>query len=102
MDFIFEILIEIIMTPIIEGYAFADSTSLKTLIIPSTVGKIYNAFCCDCTSLTSFCFEGTIDQWNSIEKNSIWHAYTNDYTIYCTDGEITKDGTITYYEKALN
>lgn len=49
-----------------------------------------------CDSLTSITFEGTVDQWNAIEKGTDLNVTTPDYTIYCTDGQIAKDGTVTY------
>ena len=53
------------------------------------------------TSLISFIFDGTIEQWMNLSKGIDWDNGTDDYTIYCTDGEITKDGTVTYYEVGL-
>ena len=38
----------------------------------------------------------TLEQWNAIEKGVDWDLDTADYTIYCTDGQIAKDGTVTY------
>ena len=29
-------------------------------------------------------------EWNAIKKDSSWDSSTGNYTIYCTDGEITK------------
>ena len=51
-------------------------------------------------SLTGIRFDGTVEQWNAIEKDSYWNYCTEGYTIYCTDGEIAQDGTVTYYEVA--
>ena len=42
-------------------------------------------------------FDGTIEEWTAIGKGGQWNDYTGDYIIYCTDGEIAKDGTVTYY-----
>lgn len=42
-------------------------------------------------------FKGTVEQWNSIKKYAAWPATTINYPVYCTDGEIAKDGTVTYY-----
>ena len=81
----------------IGGYAFDSCTSLTSVTIGDSVTSIdYSAFS-NCTALTSVTFEGTLEQWNAIEKDSTWDLYTGSYTIYCSDGEISKDGTITYY-----
>jgi hypothetical protein len=50
-----------------------------------------------CSSLTSITYTGTISQWNAITFGSSWNYATNNYTIHCTDGDIAKDGTITYH-----
>ena len=44
----------------------------------------------DCYSLTNIYFNGTMEQWNMIEKGISWDANTGKYTIHCTNGDITK------------
>jgi len=44
-----------------------------------------------CSRLTSISFNGTMAQWNAIEKNDYWNVDTGNYTIHCTDGDIAKD-----------
>lgn len=78
---------------------FGWCSLLRDVTIESCVTSIdYQAFYL-CTSLQYINFKGTVEQWNTIEKGSDWNDNTDIYTIYCTDGEITKEGTITYYEK---
>ena len=43
-----------------------------------------------CIGLTSINFGGTKAQWNAISKGSMWNSDTGNYTIYCTDGTISK------------
>lgn len=76
--------------------AFADCTSLTCVIIPNSVTSIGGFAFYGCSSLTDIHFEGTIDQWNAISKDNAWNAQTGDYTIHCTNGTITKYGTVTY------
>ena len=77
-------------------YAFCDCTSLTSVTMSDSVKKIdYRGFS-GCSVLTNIKFDGTIAQWNSIDKGTIWSADTGYYTIYCTDGSIEKNGTITY------
>ncbi len=90
----------------IGDYAFAG-TGIKGITIPDSVDSIgYSVFYFSHTDLhntvTSIIYEGTIEQWEKISKNSYWDEtyQIKEYTIYCTDGEISADGTITYYEKA--
>jgi hypothetical protein len=49
-----------------------------------------------CTSLTSISYTGTVEQCKSLSEGTSWDESTHDYTIYCTDGTIAKDGTVTY------
>ena len=77
--------------------AFAYCESLASIYIPSSVTSIGNYAFGYCTSLVSIDFEGTVEQWNAISKDNYCDSNTGSYTIYCTDGEIAKDGTVTYY-----
>ena len=47
----------------------------------------------NCSSLTSINFEGTKAQWNAISKGSGWNYNTGSYTVYCTDGTISKSNS---------
>ena len=72
-------------------------SGLTSITISDSVTTIeYNAFA-NCTGLTSIAYTGTVAQWNAITLSSNWITNTGDYTIHCTDGDIAKDGTITYY-----
>ena len=44
----------------------------------------------DCTELTDIYFNGTIEEWNAIPKDSEWDLGTNEYTVHCIDGNINK------------
>ena len=70
--------------------AFMECTSLSQIRIPNSVTSIGMIAFAGCTSLTSINYEGTIEQWNAIEKGTNWDSPTGDYTIYCTDGTIHK------------
>ncbi len=49
----------------------------------------------NCSSLTSINFEGSTDEWKAIEKGNKWDYSTGYYTVYCTDGTVAKNGTVT-------
>lgn len=41
-----------------------------------------------CTDLTSVNFDGTVEEWNNIEKTDDWDDYAGEYTVHCKDGDI--------------
>ena len=75
--------------------AFANCYSLTSIAIPNSVNKIGSYAFDNCSTLSSIIFKGTTKRWNEIEQS--YYGSTGYYTIYCTDGEIAKDGTITKY-----
>ena len=83
----------------LDRQAFSSCTTLKTITLPSSLTSIgWHAFV-GCSSLTSINFEGTVQQWNAIKKDNSangWDHLSDNYIIYCTDGQIAKDGTVTY------
>ena len=81
----------------IGSYAFEYCSSLTSITIPNSVTSIGEYAFDGCSSLINITFEGAVEQWNAIAKESNWNSSTGSYTIYCTDGEITNDGTVTYY-----
>ncbi len=73
----------------IGNYAFYDCTSLENIKISSNVTYIGEAVFDNCSSFALVYFDGTKEQWNSIEKGDGWDSYTG-YTVKCSDGEIKK------------
>jgi hypothetical protein len=80
----------------ISGVMLYACDNLQSVTIPQNVTNIdYSAFQY-CKKLQSIEYNGTIEQWNAITKHATWADNTGTYTIYCTNGSIAKDGTITY------
>ena len=79
----------------IDSYAFYSCSQFTSVIIPVSVTTIDDYAFYKCSNLTKIIFEGTIEQWNAINNGSNWNYLTSNYTIYCTDGTIAKDGTVT-------
>ncbi len=74
----------------IGARAFVSCISLTNVTIGNSVTSIgYEAFYY-CTSLKNIYYQGTMDEWNEINKEDYWDKNTGDYTICCTDGEIAK------------
>ena len=75
---------------IIGNNTFYNCKNMTSVTIPDGVTKIENYAFCFCSSLTEIHYDGTIEEWNAIEKGDIWDQFSGSYTIYCTDGEIKK------------
>ena len=75
--------------------AFRGCYSLTSIEIPNGVTSIGDDAFYGCDSLTSITYNGTVSEWNAISKDEHWDS-TADYIVYCTDGTVAKDGTITY------
>ncbi len=74
----------------IDMSTFSGCTALTSITIPNSVTRIgYGAFY-GCAGLTNITFNGTIAQWNAISKGTNWNSGTGNYTIHCTDGDISK------------
>ena len=75
----------------IGDQAFWYCSNLKSITIPHSVGRIDSisgiAFT-GCTSLSSIYFDGTMDEWNSMAKNTGWNICSNKVTVFCIDGNI--------------
>ena len=79
----------------INNYAFSGCRSLTSIDIPDSVTSIGSSAFEGCTNLTRINYNATVAQWQAIEKGSNWVYQTGDYTVYCTNGKIAKDGTVT-------
>jgi hypothetical protein len=81
----------------LENNVFAGCTNLTSVTIPDSVTDIEAGAFYACSSLVDIYFEGTIEQWNDIrlDERNLWYrdwdGYTGEYTIHCTDGDISKE-----------
>ena len=74
----------------IGSEAFWYCRGLTSVTIGNSVTSIGDYAFIYCTWLTSINFKGTKAQWNAIVKGYNWNYNTGSYTIYCTDGTISK------------
>jgi len=73
---------------------------VKRITIPNSVTSIDSKAFDWFMSLERINFDGTIEQWKAIKKYDNWNINTGNYTVYCTDGTIAKDGKVTCREHA--
>ena len=78
-----------------QGYeiyteAFYKCTGLTSVTIPDSVTSIGGYAFADCTGLTIIDFKGTKAQWEAIKKGNAWCGYICYFTVYCTDGTLSK------------
>ena len=74
----------------IRSEAFQDCGKLKSVTIPNSVTRIWVGTFEGCHSLKSIYYGGTMSQWQAINKEEGWDSGRYGYTVYCTDGKITK------------
>ena len=69
--------------------AFSGCNGLTSVTIGNGVTSIGEDAFYNCTGLTNIKFNGTIAQWNAIEKGSNWkYNVPSACKVICTDGEI--------------
>ncbi len=73
--------------------AFSGCAGLTNITIPDSVAHNGNYAFYNCSNLTRIILEGTMEQWNAIEKGNDWNYNTGSYTVYCTDGRISKSNS---------
>ena len=72
----------------IRQHAFYNCTGITELIVPSTVTLIEN-YAFAYIKIETIVFNGTMEQWNSISKQTNWNNNSSITQIICTDGTIT-------------
>lgn len=77
------------------GDSAFNNSALSRVTIGAGVASIGIGAFSSCKRLTSITYKGTKAQWKAITGVDSWDSGTTDYTIYCTDGTIAKDGTET-------
>ena len=66
-----------------------DTSILKSVVIPNSVKSIDENGFWSCGSITSVKFNGTISEWNSIEKIYHWDWGLDVTYVPCTDGTVS-------------
>ena len=75
----------------IADSAFKDYSSLTSVTISNGVKDIGDYAFKGCIYLTDITFNGTMEEWKQIRKGYNWKYFTGEFTVHCTDGNLTKE-----------
>lgn len=74
----------------IKNYVFAGLSSMTSIILPISVVNIGKSVFKGCSNLSEINYAGTIEQWNTITKESDWkNNVPSTCVVHCTDGDIS-------------
>ena len=65
-----------------------SATALTSLTISKSVTIIEGEAFTECTNLTSITFEGSVSEWNLVEKGTNWNGSITAAEIKCSDGTV--------------
>lgn len=68
---------------------FYNCTSLESITLPGNLKLIMSLAFRQCYSLSNITFNGTIEQWNNVQKSSGWNDDIPATYVQCTDGQVT-------------
>lgn len=79
----------------IKYSAFYYCKSITSVTLPSGIERIgFEAFV-GCNNVNDITFRGTKEEWNSLQKDSLWNGEIGKYTVHYDDGDIAEYGDFT-------
>ena len=72
----------------IGNAAFSWCSTLTSFTVPNSVTSIGWSTFEYCSDLTSIAFEGTMEEWNNINKGNIWNYEVPATYVKCSDGQV--------------
>lgn len=73
----------------IKDWAFSSLKSLTKVTIDNSVTSIGHTVFFYCPNLTEIIYNGTVEQWNNIEKNQYWQEQIAADKVICSNGEVS-------------
>ena len=73
---------------VIGDSAFLSCFHLESVTIGKGVTSIGKWAFYDCNSLKNITFEGTVEEWNALEKGDSWNDYVPAEKVICSNGEV--------------
>lgn len=77
---------------------YARCKKMTEFYMHSGVTKIEDGAFYQSDSLKTIYFDGTVAEWDAIEKMNIWYRCTSGITVKCTDGDVSIPKDTTAYE----
>ena len=81
--------------------AFEGCKSITSIRIADSVTNIGEGAFKGCESLAEIILQVTMEEFKALAKGMEWDKDTGEYILYCTDGAIAKDGTVTPHSAGL-
>lgn len=79
----------------LNNRVFRGCEKLKKVVINSKIKSIGEGCFASC-SVSEIRFIGSVEEWQAVEKGDDWIS-SSEYTVYCSDGTISGDGSVSYY-----
>ncbi len=76
----------------IESSAFSGCGQLSSINIPDNATRIGDYAFDGCYQLANIIFDGTMAEWQAIEKGTIYNNSTYKFSVICSDGTLDRDG----------
>ena len=67
---------------------FYKCASITSVTIPDSVTSIGDYAFSGCDSLAFVTFEGTMAEWDAVDKDSYWNYYSSLGAVVCSDGAV--------------